>query len=181
MLHIGADGTSAAHKTKYYGARGDRTHDLLTASQALSQLSYGPISKVVRTTPRRRVLTYKITNLRILLFSARVNDEFSMESQSDPSTPIRNADLELTQAQGENISQELTFFGHSWQNHVKEAAFVLRIFTLQQAQNDDYRRWIPALVPSEDSGLRWKDMRISLLDFADFCLVLYKTAGLPVP
>jgi hypothetical protein len=27
----------------YYGAKGDRTPDLITASDALSQLSYGPI------------------------------------------------------------------------------------------------------------------------------------------
>ncbi len=29
----------------YGGAKGDRTPDLLTASQALSQLSYGPMNK----------------------------------------------------------------------------------------------------------------------------------------
>ncbi len=28
---------------KFGGAKGDRTPDLLTASQALSQLSYGPV------------------------------------------------------------------------------------------------------------------------------------------
>ena len=51
--------------------------DLADFIGSLSQLSYGPISKVVRTTPGRRVLTYKISNLRILIFSAIVNDEFS--------------------------------------------------------------------------------------------------------
>src|SRR5437867_1559410 len=33
------------------GADGDRTRDLLTASQALSQLSYSPTSKETQTTP----------------------------------------------------------------------------------------------------------------------------------
>ena len=41
------------------GAEGDRTPDLVTASHALSQLSYGPIS---RETPEESVKTSSVTD-----------------------------------------------------------------------------------------------------------------------
>ena len=47
---------------EFGGAKGDRTPDLLTASQALSQLSYGPITARILplfSTPVNRIITGK--------------------------------------------------------------------------------------------------------------------------
>ncbi len=41
------------------GANGIRTHDLLHAMQALSQLSYGPVSQYVSTTPLGRQAIFR--------------------------------------------------------------------------------------------------------------------------